>query len=179
MAEASLNRWQRQASIGAIFPVKVKGGEGWVKGEANPSPTQLAVSQKVICKRWRVKGKIEAGSYTPDILLFSIPRHTLYFLSRHIKKYLGTAIYCPRRGNKLPYRGTFRNIVLYSAKVRAEYNITQYDFYNSQYYCMIIAYSSTISVFRISPYTTVASHSPGSAKPHKRPVLRQQADWGK
>ena len=33
MAEASLNRWQRQASIEAIFQVKVKGGwrvgEGW------------------------------------------------------------------------------------------------------------------------------------------------------
>ena len=51
MAEASLNRWQRQASIEAIFPAKVKGGEGWVKGEANPSPTQPTVSQKVICKR--------------------------------------------------------------------------------------------------------------------------------
>ena len=51
MAEASLNRWQRQASIEAIFQVKVKGGEGWVKGEANPSPAQLAVEQRVICKR--------------------------------------------------------------------------------------------------------------------------------
>ena len=168
MAKESLNR--------SHFPCK---GEGLVKGEANSSPTQPTVSQKEICKRRRVKGKFEAGSYAPDILLFSIPRHTLYFSSRHIKKYLGTAIYCPRRGNKLPYRGTFRNIVLYSAKVQTEYNITQSDFYNSQHYCMIIAYSPTISVFRISPYTTVASHSPGSAKPHKHPELRLQADSGK
>ena len=51
MIEASLNRWQRKVLIGAIFPAKVKGGEGWVKGEANPSPTQPTVSQKVICKR--------------------------------------------------------------------------------------------------------------------------------
>ena len=179
MTKASLNRWQRLVLIGAIFPLKVKSGEEWWRVTINSSPFQPTGTQQVIYKMWRVKSKIEAGSYTPDILLFSIPRHTLYFLSRHIKKYLGTAIYCPRRGNKLPYRGTFRNIVLYSAKVRAEYNITQYDFYNSQYYCMIIAYSPTISVFRISPYTTVASHSPGSAKLHKRPVLRQQADWGK
>ena len=178
MAKTSLNR--------SHFPTKVKSGEEWWRVPINSSPTQPTVAQQVTYKMWRVKSKIETGSYTPNILLFSIPRHTLYFSSRHIKKYLGTAIYCPRRGNKLPYRGTFRNIVLYSAKVRAEYNITQYeynitqsDFYNSQYYCIIIAYHPTISVFRISPYTTVASHSPGSAKPHKRPVLRQQADWGK
>ena len=40
----------------------------------------------------------------------------------------------------------------------------------------LFSLTSTISVFRISPYTIAASHSPDSAKPHKRPVLRQQAD---
>ena len=145
MTKTSLNRWQKPVSIGAIFPLKVKSGEEWWRVTINSSPFQPTVAQQVIYKMWRVKSKIKAGSYAPDILLFSIPRHTLYFSSRHIKKHLGTAIYCPRRGNKLPYRGTFRNIVLYSAKVRAEYNITQYeynitqsDFYHSQYYHIII-----------------------------------------
>ena len=36
---------------GAAYLVEVKGGEGWVKGEVNPSPAQLAVTQRVICKR--------------------------------------------------------------------------------------------------------------------------------
>ena len=43
-------------------PKKVKGGEGWVKGERNPSP--LATPGFIGDSGDKVKGKIESRGYT-------------------------------------------------------------------------------------------------------------------
>ena len=86
---------------GAAYSIAVKGGEGWVKGQVHPSPSEPPVFIGISGQK--VKG--EGCFLNPSVTFFFLVVIE-YNVSRCNEMCLSMAKYCSSKGNVLPWKGT-------------------------------------------------------------------------